>query len=266
MLQRFQLGQALGVAAGVGAVFVQPQGDGLQVAAVVLQLRPRGGGHEVFGHQALQLLGAVGGGVGRVFRVLDLAGGRAKLQQYAASQPRNFVGNQGQAPSALVHAALEAGLVVGQRLEQKSAFQRNVQYLLLQFFRGAAARALGRLAHQHVGHGHFLQVGDVFFQVLEGVFDLQRKQAAQASAVLGGGEVGLVKHLDADRVAQVHQGREADQGLAAFADFHQFGEFAERPGGVVLVGEVGGRGRFGFEIGVSEIGVRARVLLRKIGV
>ena len=53
------------------------------------------------------------------------------------------------------------------------------------------------LAHLHVGHGHFLQVGDVLLQVLERVLDLQRKQAAQAGAVFGGGHFGLVKHLDA---------------------------------------------------------------------
>jgi hypothetical protein len=67
----------------------------------------------------------------------------------------------------------------------------------------------------HVGHGHFLQVGDVFLEVLECVFDLQRKQAAQASAVFGGGHFGLVKHFNGHSVAPVNEGRKANEGLHA---------------------------------------------------
>ena len=88
-----------------------------------------------------------------------------------------------------------------------------------------------------------MQVGQVLFKVLERVFDLQREQAAQAGAVLGRGQVGLVKHFDGDRVVEVEQGRKADQRLAAFANFHQLGQLAEGPGGVALAGGFGlGRG------------------------
>ena len=111
-----------------------------------------------------------------------------------------------------------------------------------------------------------MQVGQVLFKVLERVFDLQREQAAQAGAVLGGGHVGLVKHFDGDRVVQVQQRGKADQRLAAFADFHQLGQLAEGPGGVALAG--------GFGLGreccplrrAGGIGVRARVWLCQIGV
>ncbi len=242
LLLRFEFGHALGVAGGVGAVFVQAQGDGLEIARKVLQLGPRGGGDESFGHEALQLLGAVCGGLGRVLGVLDLAHRAGVLGQDDAGQARDFVGDQGQAAPALFHALFEGGFVGGQRVLQKGAVDGDVDDLLFELFAGAQG---------HIGHRHFLQVGDVFLEVLERILDLQGKQAAEAFAVLGGSQFRLVKDFDAHMVATVHQGRKANQGLAGLADFHQLGEFAEGPGGV---------------LGVCGDGVRARVSLREIGV
>ena len=184
----------------------------------MLQREPRRVLQEALGHQALQLLRGVLRGLGGVLGVLDLARGARVLGQHDGGQARHLVGDQGQPPAALVDAALEGGLVGGQRLLQEGPVQGDVDHLLAQFFQ----RAQG-----HVGHGHFLQVGDVLFQVLEGVANLQREEAAQAGAVLGGRHVGLVEHLDGDRVAQVDQGRKTDQAGAALADFHQLGQLAE---------------------------------------
>ena len=85
--------------------------------------------------------------------------------------------------------------------------------------RGGAVFGAFGLADLHEGHAHFLQIGDVLFQVLERVLDLQREQAAQAGAVFGSGRFRLVKHFDGDGIAGVNQGRETNQGLAALADF-----------------------------------------------
>ena len=108
-----------------------------------------------------------------------------------------------------------------------------------------------------------MQVGQVLFKVLERVFDLQREQAAQAGAVLGGGHVGFVKHFDGDGVGQVDQRGKANQRLVAFADFHQLGQLAEGPGGVALaagfgLGRVGRWGRGPFSRSGGN-GVRARL-------
>ena len=103
-----------------------------------------------------------------------------------------------------------------------------------------------------------MQVGQVLFKVLERVFDLQREQATQAGAVLGGGQVGLVKHFDGDRVVQVEQRRKADQRLAAFANFHELGQLAEGPGGVALAGGFGLRPCCPFHC-PGGTGVRARL-------
>ena len=136
---RAQLGQAGGVAGGVGAPLVQAQGDGLEVARKVLQLRVRRGGQKAFGHQSCQLLGGVGGCVGGVFAVFDLALGGGKLHQYAAGQARHFAGDQRQAGAAFVHAFFEVGFARGQRLDQKGAVERDFDDLAAQFFERAAA-------------------------------------------------------------------------------------------------------------------------------
>src|SRR3989344_4618088 len=145
-------------------------------------------------------------------------------------QARHLIGDQREAPPALFNAAFEGNFVGGQRVEQKGPVQRHVDDLGAQLF----LRAQG-----HVGHGHFLQIGDVFFQVLERVLDLQRKQAAQARAVFGGGDFGLVKNLDGHSVAAVDECRKADQRLPGLFDLHQLGQLAKRPGGVALA--CGGR-------------------------
>jgi hypothetical protein len=108
-------------------------------------------------------------------------------------------------------------------LNANSSVQRHVDDL--------GAQLLSR-AQRHVGHGHFLQVGDVFFQILQRVFDLQSEQTAQARAVFGRGDFGLVEHLHTHRVAAVDQGGKADEGLTTLTDFHEFGQIAEGPGGV----------------------------------
>ena len=89
-------------------------------------------------------------------------------------------------------------------------------------------------AQRHVGHRHLLQVGDVLLEVLERVLDLQRKQAAQARAVFGGGHLGLVENFDGHGVAAVDERWEANQRLAGLFDFHELRQLAERPVGVAL--------------------------------
>ena len=85
-----------------------------------------------------------------------------------------------------------------------------------------------------------MQIGDVFFQVLERILDLDGKQATQTGAVFGGGHFGLVKHFHRDGVAHVDQGGKADERLAAFLDFQQLGQFAKGPGGEAAVQNAGG--------------------------
>src|SRR3989344_2696436 len=65
------------------------------------------------------------------------------------------------------------------------------------------------------------------------------KKAAQARAVFGGGDFGLVKNLDGHSVAAVDECRKADQRLPGLFDLHQLGQLAKRPGGVALA--CGGR-------------------------
>ena len=110
---------------------------------------------------------------------------------------------------------------------QKGAVNRHINDLLAQLF---------LRAQRHIGHGHFLQVGDVLFQVLERILDLQRKQAAQAYAVLGGGHFRLVKHLNANFCAVVDQGGKANQRGIALADFHQLRQLTKGPARVALLG------------------------------
>jgi len=73
-----------------------------------------------------------------------------------------------------------------------------------------------------------------FFEVLERIAQLQRKQAPQARAVLGRSEFGLVEDFDGHGVTHVDQRRKADQGLRALADLHELGQRAESPGGVAF--------------------------------
>ena len=77
--------------------------------------------------------------------------------------------------------------------------------------------------HLHVRHRHFLQIRNVLFQVLQRVLDLQGKQAAQAGAVFYSSRLGLIKHLDSDRIPRVHQRWKTDQRLRTLADFQQLG-------------------------------------------
>ena len=77
-------------------------------------------------------------------------------------------------------------------------------------------------------------VTEGLLQVLDRVADLQRAQAAQAFAVAGFRHVGLVEHLQAHRVNVVDERGKTDQRLLAFADLHEFGQFAKVPRGVAL--------------------------------
>ena len=158
-----------------------------------------------------------------VFGVFDLALSAGVFGQDGGGQAGHFLGDQGQAGAALLHALGELGGILGQGLLHKSAVQRHIQNLRPQLF---------LRAQRHVGHGHFLQVGDVFFQVFQRVFHLQGAQAAQALAVAGGGNVRLVKHLDGDGIALVDEGGKADQCLLALLDFHQLRQAAKVPAGV----------------------------------
>ena len=79
-----------------------------------------------------------------------------------------------------------------------------------------------------------MQVGDVLFQVLQRVFNLQREQAAQARTVLGGRHFGLVEDFDRHRISRVDQAGVANQRLATLLDFQQLGQLAEAPCGVTL--------------------------------
>jgi hypothetical protein len=137
---------------------------------------------------------------GGVAGVLDLALRRAVFREDDGRQTRHLVGDQRQAAATLVEAALEIGLVGGQRLQQEGALQRHVDDLFSQLFESA---------QRHVGHGHLLQIRDVLFQVLERLLELQREQAAQPGAVARGGNLRLIEDLDRDRVADVDQRRES---------------------------------------------------------
>ena len=72
--------------------------------------------------------------------------------------------------------------------------------------------------------------------------------------VFGGGHFGLVKHLDAHAVPRVDQGGKAHQHLARLANFHQLGQFAKVPAGVLLIA---GRGPVG--AACAGYGLRWRV-------
>jgi len=60
-----------------------------------------------------------------------------------------------------------------------------------------------------------------FSRYFECVLNLDGKQASQAGAVLGGGYFRFVKHFHGHRVSGVDERGEANQRLAAFADFQQ---------------------------------------------
>ena len=223
LLDRTQLGQAIGVALRVGTLLVQPRGDGLQVARKVLQLAIGRGLQEALGQQALQLRADVVGHLLGRPGIAQLALGRGVVQQNHAGQPRHILGDQVQAAAAFGDAGVEGRGIAGQRLGQEGTVQRQLDDLRAQLV-GAAQR--------HVGRGHLDQIGDVFFQVLQRFFDGQRHQPAQAGAVLGRGHGGLVEDLDLDMAGLVDQRREADQHLAGLVNFHQLGQFTEGPGGV----------------------------------
>ena len=112
---------------------------------------------------------------GWIFVSLILRAAAAYSTRIDAGQPRHLVGDQRQPAAPFFDAPLEGELVGGQRVLQEGAVQRHVDDLRAQFL---------QRAQRHVGHGHLLQVGDVLFQVLERVLELQREQAAQAGAML----------------------------------------------------------------------------------
>ena len=184
------------------------------------------------------MLRGIGTGFGRLLAVADLARRHRVLGQNQRRQPRHLGRDQGQAAAALVKPALEISFLRRQRLQQKSPIQRHRNNLLAQFLQCAAARAVCGLAQLHEGGRHFLQVRNVFFQVLEGVLDLQRKQPPQTSPVAGCSGLGLIEHLYRHRVTGVNQGRVANQGLCALADLQQLGQFAKCPAGVALTGQI----------------------------
>ena len=204
----------------------------------MLQRAPGGLHQKAFGQQARQLLHGIGTGLCGLLAVADLAGRHRILGQNQCSQPRHLGGNQGQAATAFVQSAFEIGLVVWQRLQQKSPIQRHRDDLLAQFLQRPAARAVSGLAQLHEGGRHFLQLRDVFFQVLERVLDLQRKQPPQTSAVAGRSSLRLVKHLHRHRVSGIDQSRVANQGLCPLADLQQLGQFAKGPAGVALARQI----------------------------
>ena len=250
LLLRARLLHVPGVAGGVGAAFVKAQLHGFEVARVVLKGAPGRGGDEVGRQQALQLLGGVfgrfGGGFGGVFH---FAGGLGVFGQDVGGQARDFVGDEGQARAAFFHAGGKGGFAGGQRLHQEGAVQRQVDDLLAQLPFGA---------QRHVEHGHFLQLGNVFFEVFERVADLQGEKPPQSGAVARGGHLRLVKDFDGDGVARVHQRGKADERLALAGNFHQLGQLAKAPAGVALAGGVAAS--FGFERGPRWLGGRLRRL------
>ena len=101
--------------------------------------------------------------------VLDFAHGHCVVGQHRASQTGHLVGNQCQAPAPVFDPALEGLRISGQRIEQKGALQCHVDDLPAQFF---------QRAQSHEGHRHFLQIGNVFLEVLERVAQLQCEQPA----------------------------------------------------------------------------------------
>ena len=186
----------------------------------MLQLRVRCLRNEALGQQALQLTGDVVGHVLGWFGVFQLARGSRIFNQNGTHQARHFLSDQVQAGASFFHACLEAGGIGGQRVGQVGAVQRHGNDLVAQFIGGPQT---------HVGHGHLLQIGNVLFQILERLLDLQSHQTAQAGTVFGGGHVGLVKDVDLDVSTLVDQRWEAHQRVAATLDLHQLGQFTKGP-------------------------------------
>ena len=186
----------------------------------MLQLRPGRACQEVFGHQPLNLLCGVGRRIDRVFAVLDLANRQCIFGQYYPGQPRHFLGYQRQSSTTFLQPAPEGSGIRRQRFEQKRTVQRYRDNLRAQVF---------QRAERHIGGRHFLQIRNTFLQILERVLELQCKKATQARAMSGGGQIGLVEHLDQHRIPGIDQRREAHQHLGAFADLEQLGQFTKRP-------------------------------------
>ena len=187
------------------------------------ELRPRCCHQEALGHEAGQLRLHVVGHFFRRMRVFQLARGGRIVDEHLESAARDFVGDQGQAPSPFVDAAAKACRIGGQCFGEERAVERELDDLFAQLVGGA---------ERHEEDRHLLQVGDVPLEVLQRVADLQRDEAAQAGAVLDCGDIGLVEDFDDDMADLVDECGETDKSLVALADFHQLGELAEGPVGV----------------------------------
>jgi hypothetical protein len=87
-----QLGEFGGITGGVGSVFVEPGGDGFEVAGEVVELGEGCYGDEAFGHQPCQLGGDVRCGLGGIFGVFEFAGGGAVFLQNRGDKSGNFAG------------------------------------------------------------------------------------------------------------------------------------------------------------------------------
>ena len=175
----------------------------------------------------MQLLGTICCGLGCILGVFDFARGRSKFNQNDTRQAGHLIRNQGQAPSPLVNALLKAELIGWQRVHEEGTVQGHFYDLLSQFICGTQG---------HVGHCHFLQIRNVLFQILQGIFDLQSKQTAQAFTVFLSCHFEFVKHLNLHRIVQVYQGWETNQALPAFVDFHELWQITKGPCGVALLG------------------------------
>ncbi len=217
---RGELGAELRIAGRIGAKFIQPPPDGLQIAGKVRDLRRRRFGDETRRQQGLQLGTDVG-----VQRGLVLERGEFFLHlrvfiQNLRRQPRHFGGQQLKTGLALAQALGESGLVGRQRLDEKGPVERRIHDLRAQQFGGA---------QRHELHRRLLESGQIFFRMLDLIAQLQGEQTAQAATVQPCGFLGGVEYLHIDRAALVHQGGKADQGVRAPAQLQQFRQGVESP-------------------------------------
>jgi hypothetical protein len=80
---------------------------------------------------------------------------------------------------------------------------------------------------RHVLHAHLLQAGDILFQELDLLLQLQREKPAHAVAMNARSLRRVVEHFKVAMAGAVHQRRKADQLLPALLDFQQLRQFAE---------------------------------------
>jgi hypothetical protein len=183
LIQGFEFAAFGGIARGVGPQLVQAQLHGLEVSGEMLQLRVGRIDQKPFAHQALELLLNILHHLRMALGVLELALHQREFGQQGPAQTCHLLRNKVQASTPFLHSLLEHGIVLGQGVQQEGSIHRDLNQLRQQLVGRSATATIGSLAHLHVGHDHGLQTGNILFQVLERITDLQGKQATQTTAV-----------------------------------------------------------------------------------